>query len=173
MDFNFFESLSKDDARKYLNNFLDEEKKVFIKLKCDYPQFDFSVESIKNFFKYVFLDLKKIDLPIDEDIPKWIRDTDSYQKGHFEFDDNSKILILRSAYYLGQSFVTAYSSLKWDIGNEEYIQKNMPIVKGFKSKLELPVLMVAENIFRSAIADSEKLEPIVEQTTEFWMSKVR
>ncbi len=105
MDFSFFESLSKQEAESFLNNYLSVESKAFLGMigliEKDNIIVDFSIQSIPIILKWIFDKIKTIPMQIDETLPKWLIECDSYSKGLFDFDEPSKVLILRASYYLG------------------------------------------------------------------------
>ena len=62
---------------------------------------------------------------------------DFHKQGLTEFAEELKVLILRAAYYLGESFHRRASALSWTIGNAELIEKNIPVISGFRSGTEM------------------------------------
>ena len=109
------------------------------------------MESLLPVFRWVIDRLKTVPEKEDNSLPEWIRATESYKKGLYSFDGPSGVLILRFAYYLGESFIRCHTGLKWSMGNRSKMQRNMPVISGFKSKMELPVLVVSKKMFASAI----------------------
>src|SRR5688572_17390003 len=100
----------------------------------------------------------------------WLWQEQTWGKmGVATFDEPSKILVLRAAYYLGESFVRCHSGLHWTVGNVETAEGNMPVVAGFDSGLELAPILIAENLLR-VITEPEKLGDI-ERTMEYWSQK--
>jgi hypothetical protein len=93
-------------------------------------------------------------------VPEWIRSTPEYERGLFEFDEDSKNLICFVAYYLGECFVRNYSQLRWATGNAEYAEANMPVVTGFKREIELAPMLVLENLFRRITAKPDRISDI-------------
>ena len=63
---------------------------------------------------------------------------------------------MRAAFYLGETFVMGFPPLQWRIGNPTYAQKNQPVVGPFKAGMELPVLLVAENLVRGMVEGKER-----------------
>jgi hypothetical protein len=55
-------------------------------------------------------------------------------------------LVLRAAYFLGESFAKDYPELHWGRGNRETALQNMPVISGFKGNIEMPPIMVTENL---------------------------
>ena len=53
--------------------------------------------------------------------------------------------MVHAAYYLGESFVTTYPVLRWDLGREDRPEVRQPVVTGFASGEDLPVIAVAES----------------------------
>ena len=65
----------------------------------------------------------------------------------FDFDDPSKIMVLRIAYYMGECFVRNFPDLVWAVGDAYTALKNIPVVSGFRGEQEMPPMLVAENLF--------------------------
>ena len=72
-------------------------------------------------------------------------------KGLYSFDDFSKVLVLRASYYLGECFVRNYNNLSWNIGLTHTAVVNMPVITGFKKKIELAPILVCENLLRRLV----------------------
>jgi len=164
MDFKFFESLSMSDARAFLANFLSVESKamgeMFDQAKAEGVELAFSTSSIKPMFTWVLRSIKSNPKAPDLTLPEWITGTESYKRGLFVFDEPSKILVLRAAYFVGASFISEYPHLKWDTGDCETALMNMPVIKGFRMDLELPAILVAENAISRIHAQNHPLETI-------------
>jgi hypothetical protein len=87
-----------------------------------------------------------VEAPPPADSPDWVRAVLEQNGGGFRhFAESSRPLVLRAAYYLGASFVTTYPVLRWDIGREDRPEVRQPVVTGFGSGEDLPVLVIAEN----------------------------
>lgn len=116
---------------------------------------NFSVDSIVPVYKYGIKNLKTISKEVDQSLPDWINKSSSYLDNLFEIDEPSNKLILRMAYYLGESLIRTYSSLSWSTGNQETAVQNMPIVTGFKYNMEMAPILVAENTCASVVSDKK------------------
>jgi len=173
MNFIYFENLSLRDADLFLNNFLEEESKGFNKIIPDLIKngitVDYSYESIKPIIISEIKKIKTTKEKQDECLPSWITETESYRKGLYSFDETSKILILRISYYLGQCFVKNNKTLSWNIGNSATAEKNMPVIKGFKKKMELAPIMICENLFCRLIegTDSSTIDTVISTWRSF------
>ncbi len=103
MDFEFFNNLSNNDAKKFLNNFLNEIEKGFSSMKPEIEagdiMVDYTITSLFPVFKWISNRLKIFPEKGDVSLPIWIRETESYKKGIYSFDEASKVLILRYSYY--------------------------------------------------------------------------
>lgn len=156
MNFPFFESLSPEEAREHLQGFLATERVAIKTMETAAEQaglrMDYSIASVPTILKWIMsqLEIKRVSVPASE--PEWIREW--HKDGLIDFPEESKYLILRAAYYLGESFVRAHHRLVWTLGNPEYIQKNMPVVAGFRSEKEMAPMMVCKNIFSRIRGDS-------------------
>lgn len=175
MDYDFFKNLSEIDATKFLNNFLDESKDGFqqtaTKLQKDGIVVDYTIDSIIPVYNWVLEQLKTIPLEIDDSLPDWIKQSDDYLQGLFEFNEESAILTLRAAYYLGESFNRSSQELFWTTGDNESALKNMPVVNGFKYNLELAPLLVSENLFKRIIQDNSRLTDI-KTALDSWLKNI-
>jgi hypothetical protein len=79
-------------------------------------------------------------------VPDWVQVVLDQNGGGFrDIAEASRPLVLHAAYYLGQSFVTSYPVLRWAIGREDRPEVRQPVVTGFGSGEDLPVLAVAES----------------------------
>ena len=70
---------------------------------------------------------------------------DQNAAGFRDFAEASRPFVLHAAYYFGASFVTTYPVLRWEIGREDRPEVRQPVVTGFASGEDMPVLGVAEN----------------------------
>jgi hypothetical protein len=95
--------------------------------------------------------VKTIKPDRDEDVPAWIKEWDEYEANNFDFDDESRILLVRLAYYLGESFVREFEVLSWAVGAWDSAAAGQPVVSGFNHEIEMAVLMVAENFVRTIL----------------------
>jgi hypothetical protein len=159
MDFEFFKKLSSKEAKAYLENFINEARRGFNtmhpQILADGLRIDFTIVSLLPFFTWTIRQLKTFPEKEDENLPFWIRQTDSYKKGLYSFDEMSNVLILRFAYYMGECFNRTYNNLKWSIGKSNTMQPNMPVVTGFRNNMELAVLLVSKNMFMKVIEDDD------------------
>ena len=87
-----------------------------------------------------------VDVPSPTEVPDWVQAVLDQNGGGFrDLAETSRPLVLHAAYYLGASFVTTYPVLQWDLGREDRPEVRQPVVTGFGSGEDLPVLAVAEN----------------------------
>jgi hypothetical protein len=174
MRFDLFEKFSPEEAKEFLEQFRALESSNIEDLlkqgSSEGLSVDFKIKSVAPLMRWLAAKLATIPNKPDMQLPWWIRATDSYAKNLFEFEEGSKILIIRAAYYLGESFVRSHPGLHWATGNPKTAEANMPVVAGFQFKLEMAPLMVAENLFRRAIAEPTKLGDI-DKAIEYWDQK--
>lgn len=173
MNFKYFESLSKEEAQEYLDEFLLFGKGRGIEILEGHLHFtrdlDFNIQSLSPILKALLPALKTIPRTPDETLPHWIRNTPDYKKGLFDFDESSKSIVLAAAYYIGETFTETYKSLSWSTGNIDYAQGNMPVVRGFKYKKELPPILISENIFHGIISGISTIDSI-DTAINAWMN---
>ena len=170
-----FIGLSAKEARIFLDTFLAEAKQGFSQMSqaviADGIDVDYTIPSLSSVFKWILVRLETLPIDEDESLPTLIRETDSYKKGLYSFDNASNVLILRFAYYMGECFVRNHESLNWSIGRVKTMQHNMPVVTGFKNKMELAVFVVSKNMFSKAIEEGD-LSNNVESALQTWRSFV-
>ena len=181
MDLQFFDSLAQAEAAEFLNNFLNTERKAIEEMingaRSEGVHADLTVASVPGVLKWVVGKLTTVPRLPDETVPSWIRATDTYSSGLFDFDEPSTVVILRAAYYLGQSFVNYSELLSWNVGDSRIIGgaksalQNMPVVTGFTFDLELAPIMVVENLSRRIKRQAAGNEAI-DQALNYWLGKV-
>jgi hypothetical protein len=113
----------------------------------------------------------RIAVPLEPDpaVPEWIRVTPGYARSLFDLDEGSKVLALRGAFYLARHFLP-HPRLSWAVGCAETAPQGQPVVTGFKFSMEMPVLLVLENLFARALA-GEPAGPGVSGVTAAWEAK--
>jgi hypothetical protein len=155
MNFELFNSMTPEEARDHLQGFLATERVAMDTLvratKQAGVQMDYSIGSLSPVLKWILTGIQIIRVPVPATEPQWIRDF--HRGGLIAFPDESKYLILRAAYYLGECFVRANSALIWTVGDPEGAEKNMPVVAGFRSSMEMAPMMVCENLFGRVVGD--------------------
>lgn len=175
MNFAFFDSLTAAEAEDYLRQFLAEASRGFEEVARQAEAVglatDYSVESIAPFMLWLLPQLSTTPVAEDSSVPTWIRQTKEYRDGLYEFTESARVMVLRSAFYLGESFVRSFPQLRWGVGDEDYAEKHMPVVAGFKHDLELAPIMVAENLYRRVICDRSTSQCIA-AAVEHWTRNV-
>jgi hypothetical protein len=107
---------------------------------------DFSLASVGEVLDWIGARVEVVDVPPPAAVPDWVQAVlDQNGAGFRDIAEASQPLVLQAAYYLGASFVTSYPVLHWDIGREDRPEVRQPVVSGFGSGEDLPVLTVAEN----------------------------
>jgi hypothetical protein len=168
MDYDFFQSLTAEGARAYLNRFLEVERQALEDMKPaaarEGVSLDYSMSTLADALKWMAKRVRIERLPVPAGEPWWIRQ--AHRDGVAEFDDDSKSIVLRAAYYLGECFARR-PGLRWTTGNSEYMEKNMPVVAGFRLDQELPPIVVIDNMFARIAGDGGPLTRI-DSTIEVW-----
>jgi hypothetical protein len=172
MDYAYFQSLATKDAESYLDAFLVQEraavKATEARAREQCIPYDFTLSSIVPVLGWLMTGVHGYFVPMPSTEPWWIQE--AHPNGMLEFHDDAKTAILRSAYYLGESFVRASTKLKWGIGDKEFMQMNMPVVTRFRHKKELPPILVCENICSRILQEGESkagLQVMVESWIRF------
>jgi hypothetical protein len=175
MKFDFFEKLSSEEAQRFLEQFrtVEAERMPTLIRQCADQNFtcDYSLESVPPLLRWLADRLTVISSTPDTQLPEWIRSTETYTKNLFEFDEPSKVLILRAAYYLGESFVKSVHGLHWSCGNTETALANMPVVSGFRGGFEMAPLLIVENLFGRVVSNSSKL-PDIDRAVDYWVQRI-
>ena len=170
MNLGFFESLSNEQARDHLEGFINTESLAFEAMRPAAVQanvvVDFSVASLPTFFRWMLGNIEIIRIPVPDSEPDWIRDF--HKDGLIELTDESKYLLLRTAYYLGECFVRTNKGLSWGIGNLDSVEKNMPVVAGFRFKMEMAPMLICENVFSGILGDG-KPDTVIETMLSRWV----
>jgi hypothetical protein len=106
MNFGTFQDFSKEEAAQWLSRFLSEEADAMTEYAADLARdgvaCDFSLSSIPAHAVWVADHTQTIKLGTDPSVPDWIKESEGYASHNFEFDDDSRVLLLRLAYYLGE-----------------------------------------------------------------------
>jgi hypothetical protein len=165
MRFDLFEKMSAVEAADVLNEFLETGKVYEAELNLDA---DYSLSTLATKLEELTARLTRIPTEEDLNLPEFVRNTEEYKAGLYEFTPEAKRTIIGAAYHFGECFVRSYSKLKWGIGNVEYATGNMPVVTGFDNGKELPVLLVLENLFSRRIENPD-VHDVFPTAIERWM----
>jgi len=173
MDWAFFENLTRTEAESFLENFLRESSNGFNGMVPELERGgvhpDFSIESNPELFGWLASRLKTLPKEPDESLPEWLRRSESYTKYLFDFDERSRIYILRVAYYFGESFNRVSDKLSWATGNRTTAQQNMPVITGFKKNMELAPIAMSEGLCKGFAAGTRSILD-VEVAIKEWCS---
>lgn len=174
MRFEFFDSLTPAEAHNFLQQYLSTERGAVEELRKvaerDGVVADLTIDSIESVFGWVAGRLRAMPRDPDPSLPWWIRETESYRDSLFDFDESSSVLIMRASFYYGESFVRYSTKLSWGVGRPDTALKNMPVVDGFNHELQLPPILIAENIFIDLLSGTKGLDT-VRRTVEAWKQK--
>jgi len=168
MDYEFFHEMTSDVAQAYLNRFLEVERESLTEVALlaakDRVSFDYQMTTLPDCLKWFVRQVRTSWISLPADVPDWIRP--AHPHGMLEFDDNSKTILLRAGYYLGECFARV-PGLRWATGDVEYMEKNMPVVVGLRNNEVLPPLVVVENLF-SKIARGDQPESHIDAVIQRW-----
>lgn len=165
MRFNLFEKMTPAEASDLLNEFLKAGKRYEGDLGLDS---DYSLTSLPTVLEVLTAKLSRTPTEADSSVPEFIRKTEEYKAGLYEFTQEAKRIIIGTAFHFGECFVRSYPRLKWSVGNVEYASGNMPVVTGFENGKELPVLLVLETLFSRRIENPDA-EGVFATAIEKWM----
>jgi hypothetical protein len=169
MDYEFFHALTAEEAQTFLNRFLEVERQGMKETRSqaarDGVDCDYSIGTLADVLKWIVKQVRVHRVPVPEQEPWWIRQ--AHPDGVAEFGEDSKAILMRAGYYLGECFARL-PGLRWTTGNPEYLEKNMPVIAGFRGDQELPPLVVVENMFARIVADGGLPERI-DGTLDVWL----
>ena len=175
MNVKFFASLSPSSAQEYLSDFLifgSERGVQILEKRIDSAtKMDFTLTTIAPILEVLVSTVETVPKSKDPSLPTWITDTADYQNGLFDFNEESNMVILAGAYYLGETFVRNFENLRWTIGNVDYAEGNMPVVSKFKHEIEMAPIWIVENLFRRIIKDPSRLGDI-NTAVSLWINDV-
>jgi hypothetical protein len=142
VDWWFFREGTKEEAREFLERFLEEGAAW---AAGNGEQADFSLASVPEVLGALRGEVELVEAAPPADAPDWVRDVVAEHGGGFrDFAERSRSCVLRAAYYLGACFVTTYPVLRWELGGEERPEVRQPVVTGFAGGEDLAVLGTAE-----------------------------
>lgn len=173
MNFALFDVMTTAEAREHLAGFLETERVVVKALEASARAVGivmaYSLPSLSPSLKWIIQGMQIVRVPVDPNDASWVREY--YKDGFVEFTDDSKLLLLRAAYYMGECFVRSSSTLRWDVGDPEFAEKNMPVIAGFLHRMQLAPMMVCENI-ASRILRGAGTEQAVDTMVEAWIGLI-
>ncbi|MGD9723219.1 MAG: hypothetical protein AB7O59_17940 [Pirellulales bacterium] len=171
MDYAFFESLSADQAQQYLQRFRDVEREALEQMTwaatANGVSIKYDLKSLPAVLKWLLGQVHFHYVPMPDEEPPWIKQ--AHPLGIFEFDEDSKSIVMRAGYYLGECFA-GLPGLRWSIGDPRYMGKHMPVIVGFQGGDELPAIVVVNNVFKRILGrDKPKTE--IDATIDTWLSR--
>jgi hypothetical protein len=128
---------------------------------------DFSVDSIPALFAWLLQSIEPLAKDPDPEMPGWMREAHESMGGFIDLADESKPLVLRASYYLGESFVRSFPILTWGLGRPGVAQYHMPVITGFADDDEMAPMLVAENLVRRSLSSRDFFGP-VEEAVSVW-----
>jgi hypothetical protein len=149
LDWWVFREGTEEESREYLARFLEQGAAAAAAGFGD-PEApvlaDFSLASVPEVLAWIGGHVEVVEAPAPAEVPPWVQSVlDQNGVGFRDFAEASRPLVLHAAYYLGASFVTSYPVLRWEIGREDRPEVRQPVVTGFGTGEDLPVLAVAES----------------------------
>ena len=122
---------------------------------------DYSFDSIIALLDLFSKRVNTFPTVVDESLPWWIKQSDSYRDNLFKFDDASKLLIFIAAYYLGECFSKQFpDNLKWATGDIDSPEMNMQVITGFKHSIEMAPITIVKNLFSRIVKDRNATKDI-------------
>jgi hypothetical protein len=168
MDYEFFQAMTADEAREFLDQFLALERlaidETVTRAASEGVRFDFSLASLADALRWMVGQVRVYRTPAPAELPEWIRQ--AHAGGLAQYEEDSKTVLLRAAYYLGESFARL-PGLRWTTGNPDLMECNMPVVAGFRSGQEVPPLVVVDSLF-AGIASGENPPERIDATVKVW-----
>jgi hypothetical protein len=143
----FFEELTDEDAQGYLDAFLKAGRARvgedwWSRLQAN------GVSAVLPYFAAESELVGVARVPPPDDTPTFIVEAMERDHGGFvDFaDDEGRGRVLGAAFFLGSAFIHSFRSLSWSIGQPDRAEAGQPVVTGFRTGADLPVLAVAGNL---------------------------
>lgn len=161
MDFAFFEQLTDEEAWSFLEKYratgedgFDDLGKAVVEAGGD--RLDFSLASVRPAFEAVARGVATVPAELDESLPDWIKDSETYRSGLYDFSDDARVLIVLLSFYFAEVLVrTSSGALKWSVGDQDTAVQSQPVIEGFKNSLQMSPLLVTENLLRRLIEEPD------------------
>ena len=174
MNYELFRALEPAEAQQFLVTYLEMGRSDAEEVAATAAEagvvLDYSLSSVPEMLKWQLSMVRTVPREAESVLPGWIRSSPTYLRNLFDFDEPSRDFVLRGSYYLGESFVRQSSRLFWKIGEKGFAQENMPVVTGFSDEVELPPILVVNNLFRRILAGSGSLSDI-DKAIKTWRSR--
>jgi hypothetical protein len=150
VDWWIFAEGTEADARDYLARFLDDGaagiEATRAEAKAAGVEADFSLASVSEMLCWLGTQVQLVEAAPPDGVPDWVQAVVTEHGGGFrDFAEASRSHVLRAAFYLGESLVTTYPVLRWDVGAADRPEVHQPVVTGFASGDDLAVLGAAES----------------------------
>jgi hypothetical protein len=150
VDYRFFETLSREEAKEYLHGFKRAGRarisdEWWSRLTRE------GAPSICPYFAEVSDAVRVVQTPPPRGTPSFVVQAMERDHGGFRdfADDDSRGAVLAAAFFMGAAFIESHPSLTWAVGAEDVAAAGQPVVSGFRTGSHLPVLSVAENLLIS------------------------
>jgi hypothetical protein len=147
LDYRFFEQLTVAEADAYLATFLEQERRRIAAEWWSRLMGD-GVGAIEPYFAEFMPGIRVVRVAAPDGLPEYI--VESMERDHGGFRDfatqGDRIAVLAAAFYFGAAFRRSFPSLSWSVGRADRAEAGQPVVTGFSSDVDLPVLVVAENL---------------------------
>jgi hypothetical protein len=168
MDYEFLESLTADEAERFLDEFRKSQSHALEQLRplaaSEGVCLDLSLSTLADGLKWMIKGVRVHRIPVPLEEPWWIRQ--AHADGLTEFDEDSKTMVLCASYYFGECFARL-PGLRWSTGNDETLHKHMPVITGFCFGKELPPLVVVSNMFARILGHGDS-EAGISETIKVW-----
>src|SRR4051812_15156699 len=120
MDFQFFGDLTDVEAQAYLDRFLTEALTGLAEMVQD-----MAADGLVFRWALDHVTFKRREL--DPSLPAWIRESPTAKANAFDLDDQSRVIVMRAARYLGECFVRLRpETLRWTTGEVGLAAQRQP-----------------------------------------------
>ena len=138
--------------QEYYDNFLRIEAEVLqnemqtwksggktLELKPDFiePYFEELMTSVR---------IDYIDWP--NGVEEYLKNSPEHSRGHALFNKQTKVNLLRMAYFFGECLRFESKTLNWQLGKSGFAFESMPVIGGFSDNTECPPIAICETIIR-------------------------
>jgi len=175
MNYEYFQSMTENEARIFFMSFINEGKNI---LRQTFPELlykngylECKISEIENVFKKLLTKISLKRITPDNESLKWVMNNSINRNEFYQIAPKSECHFICASYYFGECFVQLSEMLSWGIGIVDSMDKNMPVIRGFKNSLDFPVLDITETVLIELISNRQtyrRLESIV----RYWQALI-
>lgn len=143
--------LSAERALEVLSLFLSMEAEYFRTIQIGDINLNYSEDSVREVMLYL---------------------TRNQLVDHLRNEEMLSIWYARMAYYFGESLRRCGTGLSWGTGDANFAFHNHPVVRGFRTGEEAPVVTICRNVLSAVVFDGRPVGRI-EDAVSHWFGAAR